>query len=519
MTSASKRLADSAILVENLVRTGKFPDPVQDIRVIETHISWVLLTGAYAYKIKKPVDLGFLDFSSLDKRRHFCAEELRLNRRFAARIYLDVVNIGGTVDEPVMNAKEGPVLEVAVRMRQFPDDALLSRQLVEGKVSIADMANLGITLARLHADAPAADGGSEYGVPAAVFAPVEGNFQVLEAALKNQSRLRQLGVIRDWTRTEASRVEPMIRDRKRAGSVRECHGDLHLANLVYWKDRIVPFDCLEFDPRLRWIDVISEVAFLFMDTLQAGRLDLAYAFLNSYLAESGDYTGLSLLPFYVVYRALVRAKVQALTDQADSYDGPAGEYLELAGHWAAPVQKQKLIITHGLSGSGKTVLTEKLMTALPAIRLRSDLERKRLHGLAEPARTGSGIGEGLYDPAAGKRTYARLAELAGTGLRAGFNMIVDAAFLDPLQRSAFLELAAETGSDIVLLACNAPPSVLRERVARRECAGSDASEAGLAVLSSQLENYRPLTDEEEARTIHIDTELDWSGEDLTRQCR
>jgi aminoglycoside phosphotransferase family enzyme len=318
--SSPTRLEDSAALVKNLVRVGEFPGPTQDIRVVETHISWVLLTGAYAYKIKKPVNLGFLDFSTLEQRRHFCAEELRLNRRFAADLYLDVVDIGGTADRPVMDVTEGPVLEVAVRMRQFPDDALLSHQVVEDKISIADMVGLGVAVARLHADAPVADTDSEYGSPAAVVRPVEENFQTLEDALPDKEQRRRLEAIRDWTRAEARRAEPMILQRKRAGSVRECHGDLHLANLVHWQDRIVPFDCLEFDAALRWIDVISEVAFLFMDTLRAGRPDLAYAFLNRYLSESGDYAGIFLLPFYIVYRAMVRAKVQALTGREKAGD-------------------------------------------------------------------------------------------------------------------------------------------------------------------------------------------------------
>ena len=508
-------LSNSARLIENLARAGIFPHSTGDIQVVETHISWVLLTGEFAYKIKKPVDLGFLDFSTLDKRRYFCDEELRLNRRYAKEIYLNVVNIGGSVDDPVMDSKEGEVLEVAVRMVQFPADALLSRQLIDGKVSFDDMADFGATLARLHDAAPIAEAGSDYGSRAAVFAPVEDNFRVLQAQCQGMSFLARLEAIHDSVLAESRALEPVLAGRKQDGRVRECHGDLHLANVVRLSDRIAPFDCLEFDPALRWIDVMNEVAFLFMDTLRLERADLAYAFLNSYLAKTGDYAGLELLPFFVSYRALVRAKVRALR----GFEKPADEaefhrYLELAGEWIVQSGKPMLIMTHGLSGSGKTVISQKLMTALPAIRLRSDVERKRLFGLREHDRSNSGMGTGLYDTTASEKTYARLAELTGIGLAAGFNVLVDAAFLDAAQRERFAALADSCGSDPVVLVCDAPPEVLRERVLKREDSGLDASEAGLAVLNSQLEHYRPLTEGEAAGTVRLDTRVDWTGEKI-----
>jgi aminoglycoside phosphotransferase family enzyme/predicted kinase len=511
---------NSARLIENLVRIGTFPHPVQDLQVIETHISWVILTGQYAYKIKKPVDLGFLDFSTLDKRRHFCAEELRLNRRYAEDLYLDVVNIGGTVDAPVMGSEDEPVIDVAVRMRQFPAEALFSRQVAAGKVSVAEMAQLGTALAKMHADAPVAEPGSEYGSPAAVMAPIEDNFRILESMCRSTTQAPALAAVRDAILGESRRLQTVFEDRQRAGHVRECHGDLHLANLVRWHDRVTPFDCLEFNPGLRWIDVMNEAAFLFMDTLKAGHAELASAFLNYYLAESGDYDGLALLPFYVVYRALVRAKVRALRDDVDpGNDAEFRQYLDMADDWVGPSNESLLVITHGLSGSGKTAISEMLMMSLPAIRMRSDIERKRLYGMSAQARSASGLGSGIYAAAASEETYGRLAAFARVALTNGFHVIVDAAFLGLRDREHFENLAGETGSKFCVLSCEAPPDMLRQRVADRARSGRDASEAGLAVLEKQLESYRPLTPAERAHVITIDTRSDWTGERIAALIR
>jgi aminoglycoside phosphotransferase family enzyme/predicted kinase len=512
---AKPGMAHSARLIDGLVRAGEFGHPVADIRVVETHISWILLTGTYAYKIKKPVDLGFLDFSTLQKRRFYCEEELRLNRRYAPDLYLEVVTISGPVEAPVMGGVATPVLEVAVRMRQFPANALLSRQLEERKVSVSDMAELGGGLAHLHERAPVATSDDEFGTFKAVLKPMEENFAVLERPCRGTDVEPLLRKLRDWTQIEGRRAEPLLADRRRNNRVRECHGDLHLANLVRWKNQFLPFDCLEFDRGLRWIDVMNEVAFLFMDTLRAGRTNLAYAFLNGYLAKSGDYPGLALLPFYLVYRALVRAKVQLLSAGTNSDSATAlRSYLQLAARWMQPTSRPVLVITYGLSGSGKTVIGSELMTALPAIRLRSDVERKRLHGLAETDRSNSALDAGLYSTESGEKTYRRLAQLAGTGLQAGFNMIVDATFLQKTQRQRFAELARDTGSHFVILVCDAPHDVLAQRIAGREQAGGDASEANLAVLSRQIERCQPPAPDEKSSTLYLDTRTRWSGADI-----
>jgi predicted kinase len=272
-------------------------------------------------------------------------------------------------------------------------------------------------------------------------------------------------------------------------------------------DRIVAFDALEFDAELREIDVLSEAAFLAMDLGAHAREDLEYVFLSAYLEAGGDYDGVEVLRFYLVYRALVRAKVRAIKaaqKSAESGRTALEPYLAAAAALIAP-RKPLLLITHGLSGSGKTHVTQGLLGPLHALRARSDLERKRLHGLASDARSGSAVGEGLYDPRENERTYAKLAEIAQAALRCGFDAIVDAAFLRRRERSAFEQLARASGARFVILDCRAQESVLRGRVAAREAAGRDASEAGIAVLERQLASHEPLNAEELGRALRVET--------------
>jgi len=275
--TSSAGVTQAEQLVRSLVDNGDFGHATSAIKIIETHISWVLLTGEYAYKIKKPVDLGFLDFSTLDLRHEYCLLELDLNRRFTPELYLDVVPIGGHPDRPAIGAT--PALEWAVLMRQFPNAARLDRQIEQGLVSTDDMQVFGESLARLHDQSPALIGDADsYGSARAISGPVKDNFTVLRKHCSETAVTDRLDELADWCTQELARLAPTIPDRQVTGRVRECHGDLHLENLVRLDDRITPFDCLEFDAALRCIDVINEVAFLLMDTLRIGRQDLGFSF-------------------------------------------------------------------------------------------------------------------------------------------------------------------------------------------------------------------------------------------------
>jgi aminoglycoside phosphotransferase family enzyme/predicted kinase len=502
-------------LVERLQSPESFPHAVGALEVLETHISWVVLAGDYAYKIKKPVRLDFLDFSTLEQRRHYCEEELRLNRRTAPQLYLDVVAITQAAGVPVVGGAGVPV-EYAVRMRRFAQEALLDRVAKAGALTPGLVEALARSVAGFHGRVARAGGNVAFGSPAEVLAEATGNFTLLQAIDERPDTGAPRQALGAWTDRECARLEETIAHRRRDGFVRECHGDLHLGNVALLEGEPVAFDALEFSEALRWIDVMNEVAFPVMDLLHHGLPRLAHRFLDTYLEATGDYAGLAVLRFYLVYRAMVRAKVSCI--RAHQHDAPHADrdastraylsHLALAQALArrAPAA---LVVMHGLAGSGKSSVSAGLVEALGAVRVRSDVERKRLHGLDAGARTHAAPGEGLYAPQADRLTYARLAALAGQCLAAGFPVVVDATFLARSWREAFRDLARDHGARFALVGCKAPLHTLRLRVDLRERAAMDASEAGLAVLARQVDRMEPLGEDELTDAIIVDTD---SGE-------
>ena len=499
--------ADQAVLIEALRDPTLYDHPVRDIRVRETHISWVILTGSYAYKIKKAVDYGFLDFSTLAKRHFYCLEELRLNRRFAPDLYIDVLPLTGDPHRPQWGGTGRPV-EYAVRMRQFPQHGLLSTIAAQQGLTPAHADEIALLVAGMHAKVDRATPQSPHGRPDDVHHWVMENFAHIRPSLHDAGDLQLLDRIGAWCVQAFHGCGNLIEERRRNGYVRECHGDLHLGNLAMVDGRITPFDGIEFNPQLRWIDVMSEVAFLFMDLQDRGYPGLAWRFLNGYLRQTGDYAGTELLDYYLVYRALVRAKVAILRLAQPGLDMAEQQavreeyqsYMDLASECAGS-RRRALIITHGLSGSGKSWYAERLVERLGAFRIRSDVERKRLYGYSPQADTASAIGSGIYTAAAGMRTYDQLARLARHGIDAGYPVIIDATFLGREQRERFRQLAATTGVPFVILACTASQDTLRQRILMRQAADSDPSEAGIAVLESQLQSQEPLGEDEQANVL------------------
>jgi aminoglycoside phosphotransferase family enzyme/predicted kinase len=497
---------DLSELIRHLGDPACYDHAAGPVRVIETHISHVLLTGEFAYKIKKPLNLGFLDFSSLDKRLAACREEVRLNRRLAPAIYLDVVPITGTPDAPRINGS-GEAFEYAVKMRQFPPDATLDRLDAQGGMGAQQVESIATTAAHFHLqDCARAGEDSPWGSPEKVWQPVAQNFLQIAPRLQDPADRRQLDALHAWSEAEHARLAPLLAARKRDGFVRECHGDLHLGNLAWVDDQLLVFDCLEFNPELRWIDVMSEVAFAWMDLLQRGHAEWAWLFLNDWLEITGDHAGLALLRYYAVYRALVRAKVAAIRSGQTTGAGhdaalaEARALLELASTLTRPLPA-RLDITHGLSGSGKTTVTRTLMQTPGAIRLRSDVERKRRAGLDALARSGSGVGQQLYATDATRRTYEHLAQRAGEILDAGWPVIVDATFTARWQRDLLREAAHTRNVEFRIVDFPVPVATLRERIVQRSRSGNDASEADLAVLQHQLDTEEPLGADEQREIV------------------
>lgn len=477
-------------LVSNLLKDLQRTDP--EARLIETHISSVILSGDYVYKLKKPVDFGFLDFSTLEKRKGYCEEEVRINGRFAPVLAYEVVPVGGSAEAPVL--EEEPAIEYAVKMRRFEQADQLDHVAAAGGLDEALVDRIAAQVAALHESAPAAEPESEFGTPARVLHPVTENFALLERALFPDTCWEKVEQIREWSLERHRELEAFFTARKAAGKVRECHGDLHLHNIALVDGEVTPFDAIEFNPYFRWIDVISDLGFLLMDLEYWGRKALANRLLNRYLELTGDYGALKALGFYMSYRAMVRVKVTALrlgqegmrdTEKAALTD-EIERYLDLAlGYTRAKVNFVALM--HGLSGSGKSHAALFACGLSGGIRVRSDVERMRL------------FGEGVYTKEATEATYNRLVELAAEVIDAGYPVFVDATFLKWWQRKLFGGFARR-----YILECRCDEEVALARIAGREAEGKDVSEADREVYFMQKTSMEPLDETVEAVRVGID---------------
>lgn len=504
--------ADALMLVQTLA--GRW-----QARLIETHISWVLLDGTHAWKFKKPVRLPFVDFTGLQTRQHLCEQELRLNRRLAPSLYLDVLPVCGTPQAPQIGGTGEPI-DWVLRMRQFAPGALMSERLRAGTVTPAQVDQLVQRLAAFHRAAPkvcdVVDEGTPAGSTPAAWGSPARIVQAVQALLDGLSTQHRghadaeaaIATLRAWCAGQARQLHDTWLQRRQHGHVVEGHGDLHLANVVVLDDgEVTAFDCIEFDPALRWIDALDDIAFLIMDLMAHGREDLAWRGLNRYLDDSGDHAGLPVLRHDLVGRALVRAMVAGLpgaqrlpADAASTGHTPGTfgpDYLALAlrlTQAGEPGGRACLLITHGLSGSGKSWQTQHLLERAGAIRLRSDVVRRQL-GFEAAQR---------YGPAAMAATYARLHQLADIALRAGYPVIVDATFLLRADRARFAALAAAQQLPFAILHCQAPLPVLQQRIRERLAQGGDASEADEAVPVRQMQAAEALTADEQACAIGLD---------------
>jgi uncharacterized protein len=507
---ASLSSAAASAITADLLRPDAYPHAAGNIEMLETHISRVFLAGEYAYKVKKEVNLGFVDFTTLERRRHYCEEELRLNTRLAPQLYVDVVEIRGSPGALRIGGS-GPVLEYALRMRRFPQEALASRMLTDRRLTRELVDALARRVSRFHAGLSAAPLELPYGTPAAVLHDACRNFEQIAEILPEAHCHYALAATRDWTEREFMLCYGEFQRRREAGMTRECHGDLHLRNIVALDGELVPFDCIEFNPGLRWIDVMNEVAFLFMDLLDRGADALAWRFLNAYLEADGAYSGLAVLRFYVVYRAMVRAKVHLM--RACQENVPDAEssrlrnayrsYVALAQRCTA-LGRPTILLMHGFSGSGKSTIASSLAEELGGVEIRSDVERKRLHALPRLGRSHSAIATGLYGQDATRATYARLAEAVRIVVTSGYTAIVDAAFLLRWQRALLREVAASTGVPIAVVDVATPSWLLRSRITARAARANDPSEASHAVLEHQLATAEPIAPDEELPVVCLD---------------
>lgn len=491
-------------LIDALRRPDAFPHECSNIQLLETHISWVLLTGNFAYKLKKPLDFGFADFRVLKQRLFYCTEELRLNRRFSPDLYLRVAKVTEGRDGPEFDGT-GQVIDYAVCMRQFDPQSLLCHR-TQDLVHTPYVSRLADHVGQFHNDAAVAEPETDFGSPQQIIGPVRDNFQCLSDA--DESMQRRSALLLESAETEFARLRPFLETRRTGGMIRECHGDLHLGNMFLQDGEIHVFDGIEFSENLRWIDIINDIAFTVMDLEEKALPQIARRFLNRWLEVTGDYAGIRVLPFYCAYRAAVRAKIDAIRlHQPDVSNreqrrltDECCDFLNLCGRFTRR-HRPALIITSGLSGSGKTTITQDLIEGWDVIRLRSDIERKRMFGLSALEQSTPSLRSQMYSPETNHSVYQNLEQLAESILRSGFPVVVDAAFLKWEERQRFMRLASRLSVPFLIIHCQADARTLRQRVHQRSARNDDASEADAAVLQHQLDNHDRLTLSEQAQSV------------------
>ena len=487
--------------IEKLLEPAAYPHPVGPIKLIETHISYVFLTGPFAYKVKKPCKLEFLDFSTLDRRKYFCAEEIRLNRRFAPGLYLEAVPITGSPEAPHVDGAGEPI-EWAVKLVQFDEADRLDARFDAGGIDTAACRELGEAIATVQAGQAVASAESGHGSPERLRKVFRMNLDEIRRHRPDAGR--RADTIEQWLEGKLARDEASFEARIAAGRIRECHGDLHLANLVLLDGHPVAFDSIEFNPDLRWIDVASDIAFLSMDLESRGRPDLAAQVTSAWMEAAGDFAAAAVLPVHRVARAVVRAAVAAIRSAQDDCPPEAvatarrecDRYLDLAERLAEG-SRPLLLVTTGVSGSGKTTLAAECVGAFNAVRLRSDVERKRLFSMAATDRPGDDDAtRALYAAETTRQVYERLATLARRLLEAGSSVVVDATCNARSQRELLAAVARDTGTRIVWLEIDLPADLLHARVVARAAEGRDPSDATPEILRAQLAAREPIQEAE-----------------------
>lgn len=509
-----------AELIAALSDPAAYSHPVRNLHVVQTHASCVFLTGDYVYKVKKPVDFGFLDYSTLERRRECCDRELELNRRLCPEVYLDVLPIGWEEGRLRIGAS-GPAVEWAVRMRQLPEEDLLPARLAAGSVSTSDLERVAAVLAAFHG---AAETGAEinaFGTADAVARNVEENFTETEGRIGDVLPLEHLVTVRDYSRGFLAEHAALFERRSAGGRIRDGHGDLRAQNLGLHAGLgtgVQIFDCIEFNDRFRYSDVAADLAYLAMDLELAGRSDLRRALVDRYVALSGDPELRRVLPFYCCYRAYVRGKIALLA--AEEAEIPAAERqahrelaaaaFDLARSYAEARDHPLLLVMVGYSGSGKSVLARELARRLPAVRLASDEVRKEQAGVPHSTR----LGGDAYAAESRAGIYEELHRRAAGWLSRGEDVLLDATFLAREERERAARLAAEHGAVFRVVECRCPEAVIRQRLRERAGRG-DASDADEAVLAAQLRSAKiPLTPGEGWIRVRTDQPASQSARDV-----
>lgn len=527
-------------LIQAMLDPAFYPHPVQTpIQLIQTHISYILLTGDYAYKVKKPLDFGFLNFTTLQQRRHFCQEELRMNQRGAPGLYLEVLPITQVNGHFQLNGSPGStdcVVEYALKMRQFPQESLLSNLFARGELTAALMEELGRVVAAFHAQTETNDYIRSFGRPERVREAFDENYRQTQRYIGGPQTAQQYQETQAYTDWFFAERQDLFQQRLDQDRIRECHGDLHLGNICLWEGKLLLFDCIEFNESFRFVDVMYDVSYAVMDLDARHRPDLGNAYLNTYLEETGDWEGLKILPIYLNRQAYVRAKVTSflLDDPAAAEETKAeafqtaAQYYRLAWEYTQPKQG-RLLIMSGLSGSGKSTVARHLARQQGAIHIRSDAVRKHLAGIPLRERGGPAV----YTPEMTAKTYQRLLQLGTELAQEGYTVILDAKFDRQELRGMAIAQAQARGIPLRILHCYAPTTLLQERLQRRASSQTDETSASSTqasggagdllsapdiadatadMLSKQQADWQDFTESEQPFVTAVDTSQDWQAQ-------
>lgn len=510
-------MSDSALpkLVQQMLSSDFYNHEVAEpVRLMQTHVSYVLLTGDYVYKLKKPVDFGFLNYSTLEKRKHFCREELRLNQKGAGSLYLDVVQINEADGQFEIDGA-GEVADYAVKMRQFPQAALLSDQFERGAFDEEKVRSLAKTIAQFHQETPTDDHIRSYGTVESIRAAFDENYEQTVGftggdAVETPQTQKQFDETKAYTDNFFETRQDLFQQRLERDRIRACHGDLHLGNICEWEGDILLFDCIEFNEPFRFVDVMYDIAYVVMDLEIAGRKDLSNIFINQYAEETGDWEGLKVLPMYVSRQSYVRAKVTSfmLGDPSVSDEDKkaasekAAKYYRLAWSYLQdyqPGEKGQIAVMAGLSGSGKSTTASALAQQANAIHLRSDAVRKHLAGIPLNQKGGDEI----YTPKMSDKTYSRLIDLGVQLAVEGYSVVLDAKFDRKEKREAAIAAAKSKNIPLTFIHCQAPEDVLKTRLDQRS---GDIADATADVLARQ--SMESFSEDEPVKAIDTTQPVD-----------
>ena len=485
--------------VQGLLSPDAYPYPVQHVELKQTHISSVLLAGDFVYKLKKPLDLGFLNFTTLDLRKRYCEQEVRLNQRLCADTYLGVVPVseqGGRVQVEV----DRNVIDYAVKMRRLPDEGMMTPLLERNAVTPQMIELIARRMAEFHLSSERSDEIDGYGGLETALANWHENFAQTEPYIGRTVHRRQFDEIRAFIEEVAEEDAELFAQRVAEGRTRDCHGDLRADAVCFVGDGVCIFDCIEFNERFRYSDVASDIAFLAMDLEDRGRQDLSDVLMGRYLASTLDSTLPLVLPFYKCYRAYVRGKVDGFQlDQPEVSDEQksratesARRSFELAHKYATQPRPRALIITVGVTGSGKSYLATALAARLGAAHFSSDIVRKQLLGIDPIEPHVDSLDAGIYDPEVTERTYRALLDTARSWLSRGKPVVLDATYLQREQRAPPLRLAAELDATFLAIECEADETLVWERLSERRGEERVVSDGRWEIYQAQQERREPV---------------------------